>query len=638
MTLRRVVPYVGLLLVLVVLWLYGRAGLSLWVQQLARRELDRGAIAAAQGWLDWAGRVDANNGTTDLMQAFCFRQRQQTDRWTAALKAASGKGVNPSLLQQEAQLQLAREGSLNDAAIAQLMDTAATSLTTFDIPASLVHGYLANRQYDLAARLLDAWNADLPSNPHLLYMTGLYWKAKGDTVRARQVMQVAQSAEPRHELVAIALAESFEKEDQQRPALDQYVELLAAAPGTHAATIGIARIVRRLGYADRAQQVLSDLVSQSSPPSEAVVEMGRIATERGDYEQAVHWFRQSDSDDTENMDFLAIALALAGDHRAAEPYFASATKARNQIVRSYDLRTRLSLDRNDSVAAQELQGLLLSPVPAPEMQEDSTLPRSDSGTDLYLAHCAACHGETGAGDGRGARHLYPPPRNLRSEPSRLASTVNGVPTLEDSIAVLRRGIPGTAMGSFRHLSEEDLTKLAGEIRRLRRAGLRDQFAREQASQGETTEASVIRRFVDARTTPAEAVSVPVIGSPGSETLQRGKELYHRQGCISCHGADGGGANGSTWYDAMQRPLRPRDLARERLKGGGDPAAIYLRIVVGMPGTPHPASPTLTEQEALDLALYCHSLSRDPKSSRTNYERAALATSEAYLKFQDALAE
>lgn len=35
------------------------------------------------------------------------------------------------------------------------------------------------------------------------------------------------------------------------------------------------------------------------------------------------------------------------------------------------------------------------------------------GKRLYLAHCAACHGEHGAGDGPAAQTLWPPPANLR---------------------------------------------------------------------------------------------------------------------------------------------------------------------------------------------------------------------------------
>lgn len=52
-----------------------------------------------------------------------------------------------------------------------------------------------------------------------------------------------------------------------------------------------------------------------------------------------------------------------------------------------------------------------------------------SGRDLYVQHCAACHG--GNGRGVAAAYLFPKPRDLRAGRFRLVSTANNVPTPED---------------------------------------------------------------------------------------------------------------------------------------------------------------------------------------------------------------
>ncbi len=77
-------------------------------------------------------------------------------------------------------------------------------------------------------------------------------------------------------------------------------------------------------------------------------------------------------------------------------------------------------------------------------------------------------------------------------------------------------------------------------------------------------------------------------------------------------------------------VRTRDLAQEPLKGSQDATAVYLRIAAGMPGTPHPANTTLSEQELTDVVHYCLSLSREPKRQLTDFQRAALATGRDYV--------
>jgi hypothetical protein len=61
-----------------------------------------------------------------------------------------------------------------------------------------------------------------------------------------------------------------------------------------------------------------------------------------------------------------------------------------------------------------------------------------------------------------------------------------------------------------------------------------------------------------------------------------------------------------------------------MKGGSQGESLYRRIRLGMPGTPHPASPSLEEAELMALVHYCQSLAREPKQQLTNYERAMRA--------------
>jgi hypothetical protein len=66
------------------------------------------------------------------------------------------------------------------------------------------------------------------------------------------------------------------------------------------------------------------------------------------------------------------------------------------------------------------------------------------------------------------------------------------------------------------------------------------------------------------------------------------------------------------------------LVHDPLKGGSDPDSVYLRLYLGMPGTPHPASPRVPASKLADLTRYCLSLSQGPPRKQTNYQRRRLA--------------
>src|SRR5262245_53002898 len=88
------------------------------------------------------------------------------------------------------------------------------------------------------------------------------------------------------------------------------------------------------------------------------------------------------------------------------------------------------------------------------------------GAEVYARQCAVCHGTAGAGDGPAAYLLAPAPRDFTSGRFRLVSTQNGVPTDEDLVATLKRGMPGSAMPPFDWMPEPDLRALAATVREL----------------------------------------------------------------------------------------------------------------------------------------------------------------------------
>lgn len=193
------------------------------------------------------------------------------------------------------------------------------------------------------------------------------------------------------------------------------------------------------------------------------------------------------------------------------------------------------------------------------------------GRIAYLAHCGFCHGVSGWGDGSGADRLHVPPADFSSGYFKLRSTPSGeLPTDDDLLASITRGIPGSGMPSFADLPLEVRRSLVAEVKLLSRSrdGGPDYFEMRP---------------------PKRSVEVPPRPAATKETLAKGNELYRDLGCPSCHGAEGrgDGSAAAELKDYAGRRLPPPDLTLGIFKSGADPRGLYLRIATGLNGTPMP---------------------------------------------------
>lgn len=257
------------------------------------------------------------------------------------------------------------------------------------------------------------------------------------------------------------------------------------------------------------------------------------------------------------------------------------------------------------------------PADAPPSEAVVAAP-AEAGPQLYARHCAACHGEKGDGRGIAAAYVFPKPRDFQLGKFRLVSTSNNVPSREDLHAVLVRGMPGSSMPPWAHLSQADRDSLVDEVMRLRRQGAKDFYIKTLKEQDDLTDEEIaaddiqeeIQEYVDRFSTPGESTEVPEMGQPTPEGLAAAVETYAKSGCLQCHGKDGKGDGVQKMIDDEQYPTAPRDFTVGIFKGGSDEASLYRRIAYGMPGTPMPASKQLTPEQMVGLVHYIRAMSTE----------------------------
>ena len=237
------------------------------------------------------------------------------------------------------------------------------------------------------------------------------------------------------------------------------------------------------------------------------------------------------------------------------------------------------------------------------------MPASPQAERLFVAHCAACHGANGRGNGLALIALEVRPRDFLRERFRYVSTSNGVPTQEDLVQTIRYGRRFGEMPANPQLTEAEALLLADYVREINRLGWAELLAREFADDDETTPED-IQEIAEARVTPRKSIVV----SPEPRTVRRdlnvGRELFEAN-CMACHGPRGRGDGLDKPLDEQGRPIAVRDLTSGEFRGGVDPADIFLRIRCGIPGTPMSAA-AATDEEVWQLVHYVEFLAGRPR--------------------------
>lgn len=205
------------------------------------------------------------------------------------------------------------------------------------------------------------------------------------------------------------------------------------------------------------------------------------------------------------------------------------------------------------------------------------------GKDLYVAHCAKCHGPEGKGDGAERGDSLPRPRDFTAKQFKYVTTENRVPSAGDLFRTISVGLPGTAMkGVQEDVPEADRWALAYYLQEL----------------------------AELEHNP-RPLAIPQRPETDDQLVRKGSRLF-LMNCTKCHGQRGlgDGTTADTLKDANGDPIRPRNLVADPLRGGDAPEQIFCRLKLGLKGSPMDppeAYPLLKDDDAWALVAYVLSL-------------------------------
>lgn len=215
-----------------------------------------------------------------------------------------------------------------------------------------------------------------------------------------------------------------------------------------------------------------------------------------------------------------------------------------------------------------------------------------AGKTGFQNRCAGCHGPLGDGAGETSQMLNPRPRNLLNGSFKFRSTPSGVlPTLEDLIRTINQGVLGTAMPSFKDVSEEEKSAIALYLQTLR-------------PDFKETKADQIPLALPPPPFEIFAKKATLIAA-----AKKGK-LHYQKACINCHGESGVGDGPAApeLTDSDNIPIRPANLRLPFVKGGKTPRDVFRAISTGLDGSPMPGFDSLfKENERWELVAFIYYL-------------------------------
>lgn len=328
--------------IVLVAWLTNAPTVLLKIQ--AQRQLQRGRPYQALAWLAWAGKLTRSDAELEFLNARACRIQGEMNQARTHLERAWQLGYPVKSLEREQTLALAQSGQFHEveSALATLLTDPRGDSDA--ICEAFVMGYIRTYRIKQAELLLKAWLADSPRQPRALFLRAKVQVEQFNWKGAEEDLRGVLAAVPEHASAADLLAGVLLKLKQPRAALDVLPVALKDPETRLSARLREVECLRIQGEPDVVRQLLQSILKEYPDSMEALLDLGSLESEAGNFEAALVWLQQAVKLAPQSPDVryaLAIALRGAGRTQEAKEHFDYVTRARDALTQVLELRDKL---------------------------------------------------------------------------------------------------------------------------------------------------------------------------------------------------------------------------------------------------------------------------------------------------------
>lgn len=271
-------------------WFLAGARLASW---RADALLESRRHEAALAWINQSLSAGLDNADLHIQLARVHRRLGDTQAATEDLRLAASQGIDKQVLQREQLLLDLKQGRYPQQIEVwrELINTAGSDAP--EICEAFVYFRLARFETTDALAILDAWQTDFPNDAQPRYLRGRLFNVIVRTNEAIQQFQEAAEIDPTRDDVLYELALLQMQLLAYTDAESSLCRCLAANADNLEARVLQARVWRKLGRTEAAQEALVSLVAQEPKLASALSELGALHLSQGNAGQAVEVLRRA---------------------------------------------------------------------------------------------------------------------------------------------------------------------------------------------------------------------------------------------------------------------------------------------------------------------------------------------------------
>ena len=330
-----------------------------------RSALDSRDVKSAIVYFQQAEKFDPNRAETHFLLSRAYRKLGRLERVRHHIDRARQLGYDVDKLRREQWLALAQAGQLAEAEphLEQLLIDVGNDGA--EICEAFVSGFDLNHRIEEALQWTVPWIADYPNDPQPHVRQGKIHAVTQRHKQAERDFRRALELDPDFSDAAYELGEVLLTSNNPQSALQFFQRCRSGRIDTEKrllAQIGEAQCLKRLGDSNRAYESLAEVLKANPDHPKALLEMGRLQTERGLHKDGLRYLRLAfgrNSGDVEVRYALAIALRGTGKIEEARSHFEYATKARRALLQASQLRIEVAKNPSNVEARSKIGKIYL---------------------------------------------------------------------------------------------------------------------------------------------------------------------------------------------------------------------------------------------------------------------------------------